>query len=74
MFWEAIGPRDDAYEHLFRVPTPPNGQHEFNELWVFSASSYLRSLMDTNTVSIALRMPEAAERLKVLKQLVSIAC
>ena len=74
IFWEAVGPRDQAVKHLFCVPTPSPEDHEFEKLWVFSVSSYLRSILNTNTVSITLPMPQAAERIKVLRQLVSVVC
>ena len=83
IFWEALGPRDQADSHLFRINTPtcdfpfelpntwPNprefpGLWIFSELWVFSVSSYLRSIPDT---SIELDMPDAAARLQILNRL-----
>ena len=78
IFWEALGPRDQAENHLFKMdnPTcdfpfdPPRSWpdvREFPALWIFSVSSYLRSIQDT---SIELRMPNAARRLRDTKQVV----
>lgn len=68
IFWEALGPQD-ADDHLFRVaarrphyPDLPKFT-EPTELWVFSVSSYLRSLTDE---TICLPMPNAARRLRAL--------
>ena len=77
IFWEALGPRDNSDDHLFRVEVSPRFQFEipdtwptdhsdFQELWVFSVSSYLRSL---NVDTIELRMPIATQRLSILGQL-----
>ena len=79
IFWEALGPRDQAENHLFKMdnPTcdfpfdPPRSWpdvREFPALWIFSVSSYLRSIQDT---SIELRMPNAARRLGILSKLFS---
>ena len=83
IFWEALGPRDQADSHLFRIngptchfpfelpgtwPDPSEfpGLWILSELWVFSVSSYLRSISDT---SLELDMPDAAARLQILKRL-----
>ena len=77
IFWEALGPRDNSDDHLFRVEVSPRFQFEipdtwpidhsdFADLWVFSVSSYLRSL-DIDTID--LHMPIAAKRLSILSQL-----
>ena len=79
IFWEAVGPSRPANNHLFCKPgptynfpfTPPStwpelGPCEFPELWVFSVSSYLRSLPDA---TIELQMPNAADRLGILDRL-----
>lgn len=79
IFWEAIGPAEQANDHLFKVGSPtfvfpfprPEGWPEtceFSELWVFSVSSYLRSLPDA---AIELCMPNAANRLQILGRLFS---
>ena len=61
IFWEAIGPKAD--EHLFRMDT---SNYEFPSIWVFSVSSYLRSIREA---SIELEMPDAADRLRILRRL-----
>lgn len=68
IFWEALGPQD-ADDHLFRVtarrphyPDLPKFR-EPTKLWVFSVSSYLRSLTDDK---IDLPMPNAARRMRAL--------
>lgn len=63
IFWEPIGPRDKADEHLFRMDT---SNDEFPSIWVFSVSSYLRSIQEA---SIKLEMPDAADRLRILRRL-----
>ena len=76
IFWEALGPKEIANDHLFTIPVtyyskddrpaswPPNGK--FEDLWVFSVSSYLRSLAEDH---IQLPMPNAAQRLQILNNL-----
>ena len=76
IFWEAIGPRDRADEHLFSVasPTccPPVASLEaWPELWVFSVSSYLRSILAYNIAKLSLPMPNTAARLRILAGLLS---
>lgn len=79
IFWEPTGPREKAHEHLFRIDSPtydfpfkippawPNPPYdEFRSLWVFSVSSYLRSIPDA---SIKLEMPDAYHRLRILGRL-----
>ena len=76
MFWEAIGPKAVANDHLFRVcvtydflfdrPSSWPKTGTFDTLWVFSASSYLRCLKDDH---VRLVMPNAAHRLRTLNQL-----
>lgn len=74
IFWEAIGPRIQADDHLFRMCAPTCDfpfslpatwpkPYKFPELWVFSVSSYLRSIQGA---SIELNMPEASDRLRIL--------
>ena len=64
--------------HLFKVSgvrydfpfeTPPSwwkSEHRFNDLWVFSVSSYLRSLRGALAGPLALPMPNAAKRIRAL--------
>ena len=66
IFWEPIGPRDKADEHLFRTDT---SNDQFPILWVFSVSSYLRSIREASIKSIELEMPDAADRLRILGRL-----
>ena len=74
IFWEAIGPRAQSREHLFAVPNPtcdlPDAR-KWPELWVFSVSSYLRSILVANIRSLSLPMPDAAKRLRILSCLAS---
>lgn len=75
IFWEALGPRESA--HLFQIPDPSHefpkeswsASPEFPELWVFSVSSYLRSVKEE---TLTLRMPNAANRLRSLQRLFSV--
>ena len=78
IFWEALGPAEKAHQHLFSVPVkyyceadrpgswPCSGK--FSELWIFSVSSYLRSLEDA---TIQLPMPGAARRIQTLNRVFS---
>ena len=88
IFWEAIGPRAQADNHLFSISDPtlefpfslpdtwPNPSESaemwgFPELWVFSVSSYLRSIRAADKDSIKLDMPDAVARLLILNSLFS---
>lgn len=88
IFWEAIGPRSQADNHLFSINAPtlefpfplpdtwPNPSESaemwgFPELWVFSVSSYLRSIQDARVDTIELDMPDAVARLRILNRLFS---
>ena len=68
IFWEALGPQD-ADDHLFPVTTRRPHYPDLpkfpepTKLWVFSVTSYLRSLTDDK---IDLPMPNAARRLRAL--------
>lgn len=80
IFWHLVGIQDQAWEHLFSMPNPTckfSFEHpatwpslsefrEFPYLWVFSVSSYLRSIPDAY---IELEMPIAADRLRILGRL-----
>ena len=65
IFWEPIGPRDLSGDHLFSIPLPRASERSggFPALWVFSVSSYLRSIQNAH---IELHMPDAAHRLRIL--------
>ena len=77
VFWEPIGPSDSHLEQVainydFPFPRPENWPSkgtfpEFPALWVFSVSSYLRSLPSER--KIYLRMPTVAERRDILGRL-----
>ena len=68
IFWEALGYKK-AGHHLFSVKARRPQYPQFDkfteptELWVFSVSSYLRSLTDDK---IDLPMPNAARRMRAL--------
>ena len=66
IFWEALAPTEEVEQHLFRVNVSSDAPGDFKELWVFSVSSYLRSVQES---TLNLYMPEAASRLAVLGQL-----
>lgn len=78
IFWEALGPREAAGKQLFYESEPscdppfgwrndwPKKLHKFPELWVFSVSSYLRSIPDAR---ISLPMPVASARFSALRRL-----
>ena len=81
IFWEALGSPDQAGRHLFKTEGPTGGfpftppptwpdAGKFPALWVFSVSSYLRSIRDTD---IELRMPNAARRIEIIGKLFSTA-
>ena len=68
-------------DHLFSIPAPEDGwkitmpstgskRQDFRELWVFSVSSYLRSIAASR---IELHMPNAARRLQTLTRLLQPA-
>lgn len=77
IFWETIGPLDQEHNLLFKMSAPScdlpytlpgtwPSPCEFPELWVFSVSSYLRSIPDA---SLELEMPDTAHRLRLLNRL-----
>ena len=70
IFWEPLGPHEHSDKHLFKVALPEmsTASDEFQELWVFSVSSYLRSISASR---IELNMPDAARRLRMLSCLFS---
>ena len=69
IFWVAVGPGEAPDDHLFRVDV---ADAEFRELWVFSSSNYLRSLLSEGVSSVELEMPGAALRLRSLNRLFSV--
>ena len=64
--WTPMAPENELDSFLFQVATSPSPDCHFSELWVFSISSYLRSL---GQAKIALKMPIAAARLRILDRL-----
>lgn len=77
VFWEPIGPYDShlfkvdvSYDFPFRLPGnwPDVGAFpKFHALWVFSVSSYLRSLPPGSKID--LRMPAVVDRHDILGRL-----
>ena len=65
IFWEAIGPKG-ADVHLFDVAVSKSQSPKFRRLWVFSVSSYLRSLKGPY---IDLPMPHAARRIQAINNI-----
>ena len=68
ILWEALGLAEASDDHLFRVKVADG---KFQELWVFSVSGYLRSLLSERVPNIELEMPDAALRLRSLNRLFS---
>ena len=68
IFWAALESRKNPNDHLFLVDV---ADAEFKELWVFSVSGYLRSLLSEGVPSVELEMPDAALRLWSLNRLFS---
>ena len=64
--WTPVAPESEQDNFLFKVATRPSPTCGFNKLWVFSISSYLRSLEKPR---IALKMPVAAAKLHTLNRL-----
>ena len=58
-----------TYEFPFRQPESWDCSHKFEELWVFSVSSYLRFLLGKGCREIKLPMPDAVGRLRSLGRL-----
>ena len=65
IFWEAIGP-NGADGHFFNVAVNKSQSPKYRRLYVFSVSSYLRSLGDD---SITLPMPHAARRINAMNRM-----
>ena len=64
IYWMPIAPECEPDRHLFQVSTNPTCR--FRELWVFSISSYLRSIRESE---FCLKMPIATKRLRILNRL-----
>ena len=68
ILWTPIAPASESDSCLFKVSTNPSCC--FRELWVFSISSYLRSIGESK---ICLRMPIAVKRLQILNRLFQLS-
>ena len=67
ILWEPVGPKKaGAKNHLFTVAT---SSPDFPVLWVFSVSSYLRSLKGPY---IDLPMPHAVRRIQAMNRMFTI--
>ena len=66
IYWAPMLPECKPDKPLFSVRT--NSECSFKELWVFSISSYLRCIVGKQP-KICLKMPTAAKRLQILKDL-----
>ena len=64
--WTPMAPENNPDSFLFKVEPCPRTDYIFSELWVFSISSYLRSLGQAKIGQIALKMPIAAAKLRRL--------
>ena len=80
--WLGMKPHGEG-GHLFRIANPGyvfpftapeswSTDEPFQELWIFSVSSYLRSLRDNNIHELELPMPDAASRIRALRRLVKV--
>ena len=68
IFWAALESRKAPDDHLFRVEV---SGAEFQELWVFSVSGYLRSRLSAGVTRMDLEMPDAVRRLRTLNRMFS---
>lgn len=68
ILWTPIAPSSESDNCLFKVSINPSCC--FRELWVFSISSYLRSLKESK---ICLKMPIAVKRLQILNRLFQLS-
>ena len=69
IYWAPMAPECKPDKPLFSVCT---NSECFKKLWVFSISSYLRSIREREP-KICLKMPTAAKRLRILKDLFQLA-
>jgi hypothetical protein len=69
IFWDSMHPAGENYP-LFDVEI---SNSEFDRLWVFSMSSYVRSLMENKFTQIEVSMPEFSCRLHWLHQLARLS-
>lgn len=66
IFWEALAPAEKVDQHLFSMNVANDAPGCFKKFWVFSVSSYLRSVRES---TLDLDMPEAVSRLGILGRL-----
>ena len=64
--WTPMAPENELDSFLFQVEARFSPECDFRELWVFSISSYLRSL---NESEISLNMPMTVARYRILDRL-----
>lgn len=67
-FWDAMHPTG-GNSPLFSVPLE---KHHFKRVWVFSMSSYLRSLMKSGETYIEIEASDISARLNWLNHLIQI--
>lgn len=65
VFWDPMHPQGDTTE-FFRVDV--NAEH-FDELWVFSISTYVRNLLSNEKSELSVDMPEIEKRLQWVDRL-----
>jgi len=61
-----------TYQFGFRKPHSWKISPKFTELWVFSISSYLRSIRSETCRPLKLQMPNASEKMRALLRLVQV--
>ena len=61
-----------TYDFGFRKPHSWKINCKFNQLWVFSISSYLRSIRDKGCGSLELPMPIASEKMRALERVAQV--
>ena len=63
---------DVNYQFAFRKPHSWKINPKFTELWVFSISSYLRSIKDEISGQLDLPMPIASNKIRALQRVVQV--
>ena len=63
---------DVSYQFSFPKPHSWKITPKFTELWVFSVSSYLRSIRNENCTHLQLPMPNASQKIRALRRVVQI--
>ncbi len=67
IFWDAMHPEGEAKE-FFSVPV---SSADFNELWIFSMSTYVRNQISKGRSEINIEMPEVDTRMEWLSKIYS---